>query len=257
MELTRVRRIAAVGALGIALAATSVVATTGVAAAKSTAAKTCAQKTDDRWPARVHGRPAGIDPNTTAATYMWHDSSGWHIRVTHRTTNLKSFSGQLTTTGTFVNAKPVRLEKNDTFVVSADKHTVTFLFKNYGKIDGVNFMHALCAEHQVRLPVGWSRNAGQPHRDGQEQRAPEAQPVHGRSLVTFTTVTHTSCAADPGGYHAGISSRCCGARVLRARDDPLLAHGGDLRDHECDHGHERRREERAVGHVQAASVPRS
>jgi hypothetical protein len=125
--------------MGVALGATSMMATTGVASAKSSAAKSCVQKTDDSWPARVQGRPAGINPNTTAATYMWHDSNGWHIRVTHRTTNLRSFSGQLTTSGTFVGAKPVRLEKNDTFAVSADMHTLTFVFKNYGKIDGVNF----------------------------------------------------------------------------------------------------------------------
>jgi hypothetical protein len=103
----------------------------------------CPQVTDDRWPQWVQGRPDGIDPNTTAATYMWH-ADGWHIRVTHHTTNRRTFSGQLTTRGEFANVSAVHLEKGDQFQVSADKHSLTFLFKNYGKIDGVNF-HTHCA----------------------------------------------------------------------------------------------------------------
>ena len=56
----------------------------------------CTVTTDDgHWPGFVQGRPAGINPKTTSATYMWHDGNGWHIRVTHRTTNLRSFSGQI------------------------------------------------------------------------------------------------------------------------------------------------------------------
>ena len=33
----------------------------------------------------------------------------------------------------------VHLEKSDQFQVSTDKHTITFFFKNYGAIDGVDF----------------------------------------------------------------------------------------------------------------------
>ena len=64
--------------------------------------------------------------------------------MTHRGDNRRTFSGQLTTQGEFVNATAVRLEKGDQFQVSADKHSMTFLFKNYGGIDGVNF-HTHCA----------------------------------------------------------------------------------------------------------------
>jgi hypothetical protein len=38
----------------------------------------------------------------------------------------------------------VHLEKSDRLVVSADKHTVSFVFKNYGYIDGLNF-YTKCA----------------------------------------------------------------------------------------------------------------
>jgi hypothetical protein len=136
MRITRATRIAAASALGLALGVTGMVAMPGIALAKPAA---CTVKTDDHWPARVQGQPAGINPKTSAATYMWHDSDGWHVRVTHHTTNLKSFSGQITTSGTFGSAKPVRLEKADSFAVSADRHSLTFLFKNHGYIDGVDF----------------------------------------------------------------------------------------------------------------------
>jgi hypothetical protein len=142
MKIKRARQIATLGIVGVALTATPIIATTGPAAAKS--APSCQQMTDDHWPAWVQGQPDGIDPHTTAATYMWHDGNGWHIRVTHRGDNRRTFSGQLTTKGDFVNASAVRLEKSDQFQVSSDKHSLTFLFKNYGGIDGVNF-HTHCA----------------------------------------------------------------------------------------------------------------
>ena len=44
----------------------------------------------------------------------------------------------------FVNMHPVNLEKSDQFVVSPDKHGISFLFKNYGSNDGLDF-HTTCA----------------------------------------------------------------------------------------------------------------
>ena len=121
-------------------------AATGVAVAKSSTAKSssCSTITDDHWPSWVQGRPSGIDPRTTAAVYMWHDGDGWHIRVTHHSTNLRTFSGQLVTSGAFANVQAVHLEKSDQLQQSSDHHSITFLFKNYGYIDGLNF-HTHCA----------------------------------------------------------------------------------------------------------------
>ena len=142
MKIKRGRQIATLCLVGVALTATPLVATSAPAAAQTPSS--CQQVTDDHWPPWVQGRPDGIDPHTTAATYMWHDRNGWHIRVTHRGDNRRTFSGQLSTKGEFANASAVRLEKGDQFQVSADKHSLTFLFKNYGGIDGVNF-HTHCA----------------------------------------------------------------------------------------------------------------
>ncbi len=143
MKIRRARQIAALGIVGVAMVATPVIANSGPVGADTTQ-PSCQQIRDDTWPKWIDGVPDGIDPHTTAATYMWHNSDGFHIRVTHRTDNRRTFSGQLTTAGIFVNTSAVRLERGDQFQVSPDKHSITFLFKNYGGIDGVNF-HTRCA----------------------------------------------------------------------------------------------------------------
>src|SRR5262249_60940103 len=119
------RRLAIVSVIGAAVLAGSLVAATGAALATSAQPSSCSQITDDHWPSWVQGRPDGIDPNTTAATYMWHDSDGWHIRVTHHTTNRRTFSGQLITSGEFARATAVHLENTDQFQVSKDHHRST------------------------------------------------------------------------------------------------------------------------------------
>src|SRR4051812_27562781 len=91
------RRVLAAGIAGLALVSTSLVAAGESASATSASPKatSCSVQPDDTWPGWVQGRPSGIDPRTTAHIYTWHDGDGWHIRATHHSTNLRSFSGQL------------------------------------------------------------------------------------------------------------------------------------------------------------------
>jgi hypothetical protein len=70
---------------------------------------------------------------------MWHDDTGWHVRVTHKTDALRTFTGELVTAGRFVGVSSVRLERDDWRHVSPDHHMITFRFVNYGGIDGLNF----------------------------------------------------------------------------------------------------------------------
>ena len=70
MRIRRARQIAAAGIVGIAMVATPVITNTGPVAAE-TSKPTCQQVRDDAWPKWVQGLPDGIDPHTTAATYMW------------------------------------------------------------------------------------------------------------------------------------------------------------------------------------------
>ena len=124
------------------LGAGSLLATPGgasAAVATRTRPATCATAPDDAWPAWTNGRPANVDPKTAAGVYMWHDGTGWHIRVTHRTDARRVFAGRVVTSGRFVGVSSVRLEGHDSRAVSADHHTVTFRFENHGAIDGLNF----------------------------------------------------------------------------------------------------------------------
>jgi len=132
----------AAGVVGVALIAGSLLASPGVAVAKSASTSRsakCQVAHDDPWPSWVQGTPHDIDPHTTSAIYMWHDDNGWNIRVTHHKTNVRTFSGELATSGKFTDVRPVQLEKNDQFQVSPDGHNITFLFNNHGGIDGLNF----------------------------------------------------------------------------------------------------------------------
>ena len=78
MNIRRVRQIATLGIVGVALTATPIIAATGPAAAKSSS-PSCQQVTDDTWPQWVQGQPDGIDPHTTAATYMWTATAGTSV----------------------------------------------------------------------------------------------------------------------------------------------------------------------------------
>jgi hypothetical protein len=138
----RRKQIAAMGMVSVLLGAGSLLASAGAASASvatRTRANRCTTINAERWPVWANGRPAGIDPQTAAGTYMWHDGLGWHIRVTHRHDARRTFAGRITTSGLFFGVKAVRLEGHDALKVSADHHTITFRFGNYGAIDGLNF----------------------------------------------------------------------------------------------------------------------
>ncbi|HUI47223.1 MAG TPA: hypothetical protein VL119_00905 [Acidimicrobiia bacterium] len=86
------------------------------------------------WPASANGRPAR-DPGVR----VWHDGTGWHVRVTHDTMHDRVFSGELVTTGDFIAVHAVRLEKNDRLLVGPMHHGLVFRFNNYGGVDGFDF----------------------------------------------------------------------------------------------------------------------
>jgi hypothetical protein len=138
----RYKRIAATGMVGALFGAGSLAGTATAASATTatkTGAATCVTASDDAWPSWTNGRPAHADPKTAAGVYMWHDDTGWHVRVTHRSDALRTFSGELVSAGRFVGVSSVRLEGHDWRHVSADHHMITFRFENYGGIDGIDF----------------------------------------------------------------------------------------------------------------------
>lgn len=91
----------------------------------------------------MQGAPAGFDAGDRGGDYLWHDQSGFHLRVTHRGDDRVVYSGVISSP-TPMRIDPVRLEKGDVAKLSADHRSLTFVFADYGHIDGVNF-HTDCA----------------------------------------------------------------------------------------------------------------
>ncbi len=124
------------GVVGLSLA---LLAPAAASAAPTTAETSCA----GHWPASLQGVPSMYEAGARAGDYLWHDSRGWHLRVTKVTSSRAVFTGRIrsdkpmTVTG-------VKLESGDTFTLSADKLTLTYRFANYGHIDGLDVRTA-CA----------------------------------------------------------------------------------------------------------------
>ncbi len=127
---------------GTAGAATPTSATP--AAAHATAAPATAAACDAApWAARIQGRPAGYQPGARGGDYLWHDRTGFHLRVTHRSDDRAVFTGRIAAP-TALRIEPVKLEKGDVLTLSADHRSFTFAFVNHGYTDGVDF-HTYCA----------------------------------------------------------------------------------------------------------------
>lgn len=105
------------------------------------------------WPASVQGKPSVYQAGARAGDYLWHDSRGWHLRVTKVTSAKAVFSGRIRSDKP-LSVAGVALELGDTFTLSADKLTITYRFANYGHIDGLDFRTA-CAN---RLGFAGSMN---------------------------------------------------------------------------------------------------
>ena len=157
--------------LGFGSIATAIVAPAATLAASTgaTTSVTTATTCDEgRWPASAQGQPLTFHSGARAGDYLWHNGTGWHLRFTHPGSKRVGFSG------TVVSNKPLtvtgyRLERGDTFTLSADKLTLTYHVANYGHIDGLDFRTA-CATHLrikgsmsgAKLPIGriWIGRAG-------------------------------------------------------------------------------------------------
>jgi hypothetical protein len=144
-------------ALGVALIAiavgliapTSTFAASTVAATDGVSTTAC---TGGAWPLSVQGMPA-LHAGSAAGDYLWHDTTGWHLRVTHASTVGFGFSGTIRANRP-LHVTGYRLESGDHFTVSADHLSVTYRFVNHGRLDGLNFTTA-CA---TRLAVGGRMN---------------------------------------------------------------------------------------------------
>lgn len=131
------------------IAPTSTFAASTVAATDGLSTTACA---GGSWPLSVQGMPV-VHAGSAAGDYLWHDATGWHLRVTHASTVGFVFSGTIRANRP-LHVTGYRLESADRFTVSADRLTVTYRFVNHGRLDGLNFITD-CA---TRLAVGGRMN---------------------------------------------------------------------------------------------------
>jgi hypothetical protein len=134
-------------AIAGAVALTAVAVSAPVASAKAPrneeTARGCA---NGHVPASVNGQSSRALRSTRAGdAFIWHNRQGWHFRVRHNNAIKMTFTGTIKTNdGKAIDARAYRLEAShgDVFSVSADKTTVTFLFNNFGGLDGLDMnMH--------------------------------------------------------------------------------------------------------------------
>ena len=113
------------------------------------------------WPAAFQGRPTLLHAGARAGDYIWHDANGWHLRVTHKSHSKVTFTGKIVSSAP-LTVTPARLEKADTWSLSADKKTLTYKFYNYGHVDGLDFKTDCAARSPsgARCPGRSCRPAG-------------------------------------------------------------------------------------------------
>jgi hypothetical protein len=127
------------------LGAATLVLTTLTGASSSTASVLPDTAACDRapWSLRVQGAPKDFAGGDRGGDYLWHDLTGFHLRVTHRADERVVYSGVIHSSAP-MTMDPVRLEPGDAVTLSADRRTIAFAFANHGHVDGVDF-HTACA----------------------------------------------------------------------------------------------------------------
>jgi hypothetical protein len=158
MQKRRTRRLV-FAASAVATVAIGLIAIAGPADAETvTAATTPSAKaaTCDRtaWESPVQGTPPTFKAGDRSGDYLWHDTHGFHLRVTHAAHDRRVYTGVITASAP-MRYTPVKLEKGDIVKLSNDRRTLSFSFVNYGRIDGADF-HTDCAASLTvsRLHVG-------------------------------------------------------------------------------------------------------
>lgn len=127
----------------------------------------------------LEGRPDRFDAGDRGATYVWHDSSGWHLRATDQTASAHVYSGRIVlSTGSFKDVQGVALERDDRFYVSG--RTLYYQFVTYKAIDGIDFRVGDCSPAPGQTITFHARRDGALDSGrvivGDQERHPEHDP---------------------------------------------------------------------------------
>lgn len=93
----------------------------------------------------MEGAPPGFGAGDAGGTYLWHDTGGFHLRVTHRGDGRDVYTGTVVSP-TPMRVTPVALDPSDHLAAAPDGRSVSFLFNDFGRIDGFDFITD-CAEN--------------------------------------------------------------------------------------------------------------
>ena len=107
-------------------------------------------------PAYVEGRPAHLHVLGATGAYLWHNGSGWHLRVTHPTRTRVVFRGVITASSPIAFQR-VRDEENDKVALTNGGKTLVFRFVNHGGIDGVDFTDSCATTTKFALTLAGHR----------------------------------------------------------------------------------------------------
>lgn len=146
------RTIAGLAAAALSAGTLLVVAPAASAAdATPTPTTTTTTCSTGQLPAEIKGRPAGFKAGLPDGFWIWRDSYGWHLRVTHDEKKTKKvFTGSITSSEKLRSVR-FRTEAGDRFVRSADGRSAAFRFTNYGGVDGVDFAVGCSKDVTFRL----------------------------------------------------------------------------------------------------------
>jgi hypothetical protein len=136
-------------AIGLLAPAATLAATSSASASDGLSTVAC---TGGAWPFSVQGMPP-VHAGSPAGDYIWHDATGWHLRVTHVGSYGVVFSGTIRANHP-LHVHGFRLESGDAFKVSADGLSVAYRFVNHGRLDGLDFT----TECATRLLFGGRMN---------------------------------------------------------------------------------------------------
>ena len=91
----------------------------------------------ERWSAAVQGRPAAHPDQT--GVYLWHSSTGWHLRVNEPGADRAVFTGTVRVDGR-IDSIGRHLENRGEGTINLSPNAVAFRFVNYGGMDGLEFV---------------------------------------------------------------------------------------------------------------------
>lgn len=144
-------------------------------------------------PPVVQGDPS-LKAGQAAGAYLFHDDSGFHLRVTHPSDRRLEVVVRFDA-ASLSAIKPVLMERADTITMTGDGRTVAVRFANYGRIDGVDFSADCSKTLRVDVRFNGERATTRQVKLGAHRTSPTSVPF----TIERTAPAPTPSASAPTG----------------------------------------------------------